>query len=191
MENIPIKIDIEQIKKESNKRKDSFSENSKHNLSKSQRHNNYNKYNFYNRKDFLKNKRKFKKKQKTEIPDTPHNTGQYLCHIYQSKDPKNKQKKENEEDNDDLGLNFFEDDDDDCNYGDIGGEIYDFKFNEDLKRERLMSLEGKDLHDFLFAPEEIKDEQKIYKSAISFDKRDNFNLDSPEQNDILINEEKM
>ena len=192
MENIPIKIDIDQINKESTKRKDSFSENSKPNLSKSQRHNNYNKYNFYNRKDFLKNKRKFKKKQKNEIPDTPHNTGQYLCHIYQSKDPKNKQKKENEEDNDELNLNFFEDDDDDCNYDDLGGEIYDFKFNEDLKRERLMSLEGKDLHDFLFTPEEIQEEQKIFKSAISFDKRNNFNLDSPEQNDeIHINEEKM
>ena len=186
MENIPIKLDLEKIESEQNQRKYSFTQNSKHNLSKSQRHNNYNKYNFFNKKDFLKNKRKFKKKQKNEIPDTPHNTGQYLCHIYQANESKSKQRKENE---DDIGLNFF--DDDDCNYDDLGADIFDFKFNEDSKRERLMSLEGKDLQDFLFTPEEIKDEQKIFKSAISFDKSENLNLDSPEQKEMNINEEKI
>ena len=188
MENIPIKLDFEKIENEQDKRKYSSTQNSKHNLSKSQRHNNYNKYNFFNKKDFLKNKRKFKKKQKNEIPDTPHNTGQYLCHIYQENESKSKQKRENEEDEDNLGLNFFEEDDD---YDDLGTGIFDFKFNEDTKRERLMSLEGKDLQDFLFTPEEIKDEQKIFKSAISFDRKENLNLESPEQNDININEEKM
>ena len=71
-------------------------------------------------------------------------------------------------------------------------KMSDAKENDNASlSERLMSLEGKDLQDFLFTPEEIKDEQKIFKSAISFDKRENLNLDSPEQNDININEEKM
>ena len=67
MENIPIKLDFEKIENEQDKRKYSFAQNSKHNLSKSQRHNNYNKYNFFNKKDFLKNKRKFKKSKKMKF----------------------------------------------------------------------------------------------------------------------------
>ena len=89
------------------------------------------------------------------MPDTPHNTGQYLSHIHQEFDPK---KKSSEKNNiDELGCNeiiscFEEDNEDDiddlCNFN------FDFEFMKDKKRERLMSMEGKDLHNFLFKPNE-------------------------------------
>lgn len=184
MENIPSKLNLDQINPEMKKRRNSFSGNNRQNLSKSQ--NIFNKYNYYKKKDFLKNKRKNKKKLKNEIPDTPHNTGQYLCHIYQSNESKLKQKSQNEEGALESGINFFEDDDDDDN-DNLGN--FDFEFNEDTKRERLMSLEGKDLQDFLFIPEEVNEEQKIFKSAIAFDNRESLNLDSPMENSMPINED--
>ena len=48
-----------------------------------------NKY-YYGNKKFLNNKRKDKKRNKTEMPQTPHNTGQYLSHIHQEYEPKKK-----------------------------------------------------------------------------------------------------
>ena len=114
-----------------------------------------NKYYFNGNKRFLKNKRKDKNSIRCEMPDTPHNTGQYLSHIHQEFDPK---KKSSEKNNiDELGCNeiiscFEEDNEDDiddlCNFN------FDFEFMKDKKRERLMSMEGKDLHNFLFKPNE-------------------------------------
>ena len=116
-----------------------------------------NKGNFNGKKHYLKNKRKDKDKNRIrqEMPNTPHNTGQYLSHIHQEFDPK---KKSSEKNNiDELGCNeiiscFEEDNEDDiddlCNFN------FDFEFMKDKKRERLMSMEGKDLHNFLFKPNE-------------------------------------
>ena len=162
--------------------------NTKNNLSKSQNVNYFHKYYKNKKKEFLKNKRKNKNKSKNEIPDTPHNTGQYLCHIYQAQESKNKQKQENNE-NDDMesGLNFFDEDDDDYD----GLDNFDFKYNEDSKRERLMSMEGKELEDFLYSPGEKKEEKKISKSAISFDNKENhLDLELNVLDDCPIIEEK-
>ena len=94
MENIPIKLDLRQINsdisdKQNNENKFGFSSFKKKNfLSKSQRNKDFPNNYIFNKKDFLKNKRKSKNKIRNEIPDTPHNTGQYLCHIYQENEIK-------------------------------------------------------------------------------------------------------
>ena len=112
--------------------------------------------NFNGKKHFLKNKRKDKNRIRQEMPNTPHNTGQYLSHIHQEFDPKKKSSSLNKE-IDDLGCNeiisCFEDEDDD--FDELGNFNLDFEFIEDKKRDRLMSMEGKDLHNFLFKPNEI------------------------------------
>ena len=190
MENIPFKLDFKTIKSD-------ISEKSKNNLdtknfmrnsylSKSQRDKDFNRFYPNNKKDFLKNKRKNKNKIKNEVPDTPHNTGQYLCHIYQANESKDlKKQKENE--NNDLGINFFEDNDDDID--DFFDD--DYKINEDPKRERLMSMEGKDMENFLMQPEDINDGKKIFKSAVMLDEpKIHLNLDFEQMKESQIIEEK-
>ena len=116
-----------------------------------------NKGNFNGKKHYLKNKRKDKDKNRIrqEMPNTPHNTGQYLSHIHQEFDPKKKSASLNKE-IDELGCNeiisCFEDEDDD--FDELGNGNLDFEFVEDKKRDRLMSMEGKDLHNFLFKSNE-------------------------------------
>ena len=155
-------------------------------LSKSQRNEDFSKKFFLHRKDFLKNKRKNKKKILNEIPNTPHNTGQYLCHIYQENEMKeNKNQKNNN--NDDFGINFFEDEDD---FADDYLENFELNLNESSKRERLMSLEGKDLENFLYKPEDVKKDKKLFKSAIILDNPENhINIDSG-NDDLLIMKDK-
>ena len=137
-----------------------------------------NKYYFNGNKRFLKNKRKDKNSIRCEMPDTPHNTGQYLCHIYQENQSKENKKQKYNDENDDLGMNFFEEDDND-DFGDDYLDNLGIKFDEDPKRERLMSLEGKDLENFLFTPGNKINDKKIFKSAILFDNPENhINLDS-------------
>ena len=175
MENIPMKLDMRQINsvindKQINDGNLGFSCLKKNRfLSKSQRNEDFSKKFFLHRKDFLKNKRKNKKKILNEIPNTPHNTGQYLCHIYQENEMKeNKNQKNNI--NDDFGINFFDEEDD---FADDFLENLDFKLNEGSRRERLMSMEGKDLEDFLYKHEDIKEEKKLFKSAIILNKPEN------------------
>ena len=191
MENIPLKLNINKINSDNSDKKHPFSPNNlslKHKSSKSQKKKGYCKYCPFHKKDFLKNKRKNKIKLKNDIPDTPHNTGQYLCHIYQSNESRAKQK-ENGEGELESGLNFFDDDEEDLEYNELGN--FEFKYNEDSKRERLMSLEGKELQNFLFTPEENNDKKEIFKSAITFNKlENNFDLDFPDLNDSPMIEEK-
>ena len=131
-----------------------------------------------NRKTFLNNKRKDKKRNKNEIPDTPHNTGQYLSHIHQENEPKVKnaqnEKMENSEYNE---IKYFEENEDGLD--DFGN--FDYEFVNDKKRERLMSLEGKDLENFLFKKNN-SDNDKENK-----DNKENIfvktSLDFKEQND--------
>ena len=49
-----------------------------------------NKINYKGNKQFLKNRKKDKNRIRQEMPDTPHNTGQYLTHIHQELSKKNK-----------------------------------------------------------------------------------------------------
>ena len=184
MENIPFELDIKQIKSdfsEKSNTKDNLEFDyfkKKNSLSKSQINKDFHKKFIFNKKDFLKNKRKKKNKIKNDIPDTPHNTGQYLCHIYQENQSKENKKQKYNDENDDLGMNFFEEDDND-DFGDDYLDNLGIKFDEDPKRERLMSLEGKDLENFLFTPGNKINDKKIFKSAILFDNPENhFNLDS-------------
>ena len=197
MENIPIKLDLKQINsdisdKQNNENKFGFSSFKKKNfLSKSQRNKDFPNNYIFNKKDFLKNKRKSKNKIRNEIPDTPHNTGQYLCHIYQENEIKenkeNKKQKDNNNNNDDFGINFFEDEDD---FADDCLENFELNLNESSKRERLMSLEGKDLENFLYKPEDVKKDKKLFKSAIILDKPENhINIDSG-NDDLLIMKDK-
>ena len=191
MENIPIKININKINSDNSAKKHSFTPNNlalKHKHSKSLKEINFNKYSSIHKKDFLKNKRKNKIKLKDDIPDTPHNTGQYLCHIYQSNETRAKQK-ENEEGEVESGLNFFDDDEEDLEYNGLGD--FEFKYSEDSKRERLMSLEGKELQNFLFTPEENNEEKKLFKSAITFNKIENeLDVIFPDLNESPMFEEK-
>ena len=126
-----------------------------------------NKYFYNGNKKFLNNKRKDKKRNKNEMPQTPHNTGQYLSHIHQELEPK-KKFSQAEKETDDIECNYincFEEDDDDCD--ELGN--FDFDFINDKKRERIMSLEGKDLHDFLFKPSQNeKGENNFVKTSLSF-----------------------
>ena len=137
----------------------------------------------------MKSKKRNKNKMKNDIPDTPHNTGQYLCHIYQENESKDNKKQKDNNEEEDLGINFFEEDDND-DFADDYLESMGIKFNEDSKRERLMSLEGKDLENFLFSPMNSNEDKKIFKSAIILDNPENhLNLDlgncydSPEMKD--------
>ena len=71
----------------------------------------------------------------------------------------------NTKENDDLeckDINCHEDEDD---LDELGN--FDFDFINDKKRERLMSLEGKDLHDFLFKPNG-NGENNIVKACLHF-----------------------
>ena len=126
-----------------------------------------NKYYYNGNKKLLNNKRKDKKRNKNEMPQTPHNTGQYLSHIHQEYEPK-KKCSQVEKENDDLeckDINCFEDADEDLD--ELGN--FDFDFINDKKRERLMSLEGKDLHDFLFKPNKNENgENTIVKPCLNF-----------------------
>ena len=101
------------------------------------------------------------------MPQTPHNTGQYLSHIHQEFDSK-KKSSQSGEDADNLGvneeINFFEDD---CDIDSLNIN-FDFQFIEDKKRDRLMSMEGKDLHDFLFKSDEKKEEDNKNQMKLSF-----------------------
>ena len=76
-------------------------------------------------------------------------------------------------------ISCFDDDDDE----DLGE--FDFDFINDKKRDRLMSMEGKDLKDFLFKPNENEngneneDNNKLSKSDL------NLNLQEiKEENDL-------
>ena len=183
MENIPFKLGLKQIKSDISKKSNIQDDlelgylKKKTSFYKSQRFKDFQKNFSSNKKDFLKNKRKKKNKMKNDIPDTPHNTGQYLCHIYQENESKENKKQKDNEENDDFCINFFEEDDND-DFPDDYLDNYDIKFDEYSKRERLMSLEGKELENFLFTNENIDREKKIFKSAILFDKPENhINLD--------------
>ena len=140
-----------------------------HNLSKSLINDNSYKYFIHNKKNFLKNKRK---KSKNENRDAPHNTGQYLCHIHRSPDFKiNPMEKDDEINN--IGLNFFEEDE---NF-DEDDLDFDLMPVEDKKRDRLMSVEGKDIESFLFSNNETKEEKNITKSALLLgETKDNLNI---------------
>ena len=135
----------------------------------------HSKYYYNQNKKFLKNKRK-NKRNKNEMPETPHNTGQYLSHIHQVLEPKRKNSLD-EKDTEDFALkeiSCFDDDDEDL------GE-FDFDFISDKKRDRLMSMEDKDLKDFLFKPNdnENEDNNKLSKSDL------NLNLQEiKEENDL-------
>ena len=123
----------------------------------------HSKYYYNQNKKFLKNKRK-NKRNKNEMPETPHNTGQYLSHIHQVLEPKRKNSLD-EKDTEDFALkeiSCFDDDDEDL------GE-FDFDFISDKKRDRLMSMEDKDLKDFLFKPNnnENEDNNKLSKSDLN------------------------
>ena len=136
----------------------------KNNISKFQKKYNENdKYYFNGNKRFLKNKRK-NKKIKNKMPETPHNTGQYLSHIHQEFEPKRKTSQDGKN-IDELGFHEISCFDDDVD--DIGD--FDFDFVNDKKRERLMSMEGKDLQDFLFKQNENEDNNKLSKSDIKID----------------------
>ena len=145
-----------------------------------------NKINYNENKHYLKNKIKDKKKIRQEMPDAPHNTGQYLSHIYQELSRKNKSPSSNK-DNDELAENeiisCFEDED---NSGDLQNLNLDFQFIEDKKRDQLMSMEGEDIQNFLFnhkekekEKEEIEDNNNInnkVKSGINFNENKGENL---------------
>ena len=110
-----------------------------------------NKY-YYNSNVNKNHKRKDKKGMKNEMPKTPHNTGQYLSHIHQECFNKKKASQLNKDinDNDMENINFYEDNEDDND--DIDNINLDFQFIQDKERDKIMALEGKDLHDFLFKP---------------------------------------
>ena len=137
-------------------------------------------------KSYIKNNNnKFlnkKRKNKNTVPETPHNTGQYLSHIHQGFDPKKKQieinkekdaDKDKDKDDKDMNnldnnnINLFEDDGEDLD--DFGNINYDFEFIKDKNRDKLMSLEGKNLSNFLFKSKENgNDENKNLVKNICF-----------------------
>ena len=133
-----------------------------------------------NNSKFLNKKRK--EKNKNTVPETPHNTGQYLSHIHQGFDPKKKSNEINKEkdidknkDKDDKdmnnldnnNINLFEDDGEDLD--DFGNINYDFEFIKDKNRDKLMSLKGQNLSDFLFKSKENgNDENKNLVKNICF-----------------------
>ena len=132
-----------------------------------------NKYFSNDHKNFLKNKRRDKNNIRYQIPETPHNTGQYLSHIHREFDSKRKSSNTDKE-KDNIGYNeqicCFEEDDEDVES--LGNTNFDFQFIEDKKRDRLMSMEGKDLQDFLFKCDKKKEEglnDTPIKMNIAFD----------------------
>ena len=108
-------------------------------------HKNNNQKYFYN-----SNKRKKDKKYiKNEMPETPHNTGQYLSHIHQESFNKKKVSQLDEDANDNNEhINYYIDNEDDND--DIENINLDFQFVKDKDRDNIMSLEGQKLNDFLF-----------------------------------------
>ena len=126
-------------------------------------------------KNLLKFKRKEKCSNKNNFPDTPHNTGQYLSHIHQEKTSKNKNSNEEEAEN----INLFDCNDDEDLIDD------DFEFNRDTRRERLMSLEGKELNDFLFNANESEKKEKLVNSCIEFGIELKENHETTSQNHLL------
>lgn len=115
------------------------------------------KWNHNKNKKFLNNKRK-DKKFNSQFCETPHNTGQYLTHIHQELlGPKRKESKdiEDKEVNDQFNKRY--------NYDllDFDDEFLDFvgenEFEDKLiqKRERLLSIDGKELENFLYTTTEL------------------------------------
>ena len=144
------------------------------------KHNISNKY-FNGNKKFLKNKRKDKRRNKIKMPETPHNTGQYLSHIHQEFEPKRKTSSQLEK-----GIDYFEFKEANSFDEDLDDLDFDYEFINDKKRDRLMSLEGKDMHDFLFKSNETgnEDSNNLIKSCIDFNetKADNNDLDLQNSN---------
>ena len=130
---------------------------------------------FHGNKKFLKNKRKEKKRNKIIMPETPHNTGQYLSHIHQEFEPK-KRSQQIDKENNDFEFNEINSFDEDLENFD-----FDYDFINDKKRDRLMYMEGKDLHDFLFKPNETGNEESnnLVKTCLDYNetKADNNDLD--------------
>ena len=135
-----------------------------------------NKYYYNANQRFLKYKRK-NKKIKNEMPETPHNTGQYLSHIHQEQESKRKSSQDKNDDEFALnGISCFNDDIDDID--DLGD--FDFDFINDKKRERIMSMEGKEFQDFLFKPRENEEDEnnKLAKSDQNLEEiKEEYNLD--------------
>lgn len=132
------------------------------------------KFDFYKKKwksnkerKFLNNKRKEKNfhtsQFKPSMQETPHNTGQYLSHIHQEmgikrKSSKNGEKEMKSDENENLNDNendehcfigCYESDGDDFGFCDYNDDS-DFEEHYNKKRDRLLSLEGKDLENFIF-----------------------------------------
>ena len=119
-----------------------------------------NKIKYNGNKQLLKNRKKDKKRIRQEMPDSPHNTGQYLTHIHQELSKKNKSSSSSKDTGDLIGneiISCFEDED---NSDDFGNLNLDFQFIEDKKRDQLMSMEGKDIQNFLFNHIEKEKEKK-------------------------------
>ena len=148
---------------------------------KSKKYHRINKFYSTEQKKFMNNKIKEKNNIGMLMPQTPHNTGQYLSHIHQEFDSK-KKPTQSCTNLDNLGIkeeiNGFEDD---CDEESLGN--FDFQFIEDKKRDRLMSMEGKELHDFLFKPDEKKDEDK--KEGNKNEMKLSFDFDEAEENEDL------
>ena len=139
-----------------------------------------NKINYKGNKQFLKNRKKDKNRIKQEMPDSPHNTGQYLTHIHQELSKKNKSSSSSKDTGDLIGseiISCFEDED---NLDDFGNLNLDFQFLEDKKRDQLMSLEGEDIQNFLFNHKEKEKEET----------GDNHNINNKIKNGINFNEIK-
>ena len=139
-----------------------------------------NKINYKGNKQFLKNRKKDKNRIRQEMPDSPHNTGQYLTHIHQELSKKNKSSSSSKDTGDLIGseiISCFEDED---NLDDFGNLNLDFQFLEDKKRDQLMSMEGEDIQNFLFNHKEKEKEET----------GDNHNINNKIKNGINFNEIK-
>ena len=139
-----------------------------------------NKKNYKGNKQFLKNRKKDKNRIRQEMPDSPHNTGQYLTHIHQELSKKNKSSSSSKDTGDLIGneiISCFEDED---NSDDFGNLNLDFQFLEDKKRDQLMSMEGKDIQNFLFNHKEKEKEEA----------GDNHNINNKIKSGINFNEIK-
>ena len=140
------------------------------------------KINYKGNKQFLKNRKKDKNRIRQEMPDSPHNTGQYLTHIHQELSKKNKLPSSSKDTGDLIGneiISCFEEEDNSDNFGDLN---LDFQFIEDKKRDQLMSMEGKDIHNFLFNHNEKEKEEE--------EDGDNHNINNKVKSGINFNEIK-
>ena len=155
------------ISKNKTNKKDFYSEYKKKN-------NKVDKSNINGNKTLLSKKRKDKNKNKNVIPETPHNTGQYLSHIHQGYEPKKKSNHKNKDKDKDKNINhspnkkeiaLFEYDEELDDFGNID---FDYQFIEDKKRDKLMSMEGHNLNDFLFKSKENGSEENkhLIKSVV-------------------------